>query len=67
LRKTGLTTQYNQIADGLLRGINAGAFQGSCTEGGMTRDWKTWSGECWGYEGFLSDGYLVMLAFVPEQ
>jgi hypothetical protein len=66
-KKTGLAVQYQRIADGLLEAINAGAFQGSCMEGGMTKDWKTWSGDCWGYEGFLSDGYLVMLAFVPTR
>ncbi|MDY0100229.1 MAG: hypothetical protein RBR81_13615 [Bacteroidales bacterium] len=65
-QKTGLEEQYNVIADGILEGINAGSFQGSCTEGGMTKDWKSWSGECWGYEGFLCDGYLVILALMPE-
>jgi hypothetical protein len=62
----GLNEQFGKIADGILEGIGAGAFQGSCTEGGMTRDWKSWSGECWGYEGFLCDGYLALLAFNPE-
>jgi len=28
----------------------------------MAKDWKTWSGGCWGYEGFLCDGYLALLA-----
>jgi hypothetical protein len=65
-QKAGLEEQFNKISDGILEGINAGAFQGSCTEGGMTKDWKTWSGECWGYEGFLCDGYLVLLALNPE-
>jgi hypothetical protein len=65
-QKAGLEEQFSKIAEGILEGISAGAFQGSCTEGGMTKDWKTWSGECWGYEGFLCDGYLVLLALNPE-
>jgi hypothetical protein len=65
-RKAGMDEQYQLISEGILKGIRAGSFQGSCSEGGMTRDWKTWSGECWGYEGFLCDGYLALLAFKPE-
>jgi hypothetical protein len=65
-KKAGLEQQYNLIADGILQGISKGSFQGSCTKGGMTKDWKTWKGECWGYEGFLCDGYLALLAFDPE-
>lgn len=64
--KAGLDEQLNMIADGILKGIDAGEFQGFCATGGMTKDWKTWNGECWGYEGFLCDGYLVLLAFNPE-
>jgi len=65
-KKAGLVEQYHTISDGILAGINKGSFQGSCTKGGMTRDWKTWNGECWGYEGFLCDGYLALLALNPE-
>jgi hypothetical protein len=65
-RKAGLNEQFGQISDGILSAIDAGSFQGSCAPGGMTKDWKTWNGECWGYEGFLCDGYLVLLALNPE-
>jgi hypothetical protein len=65
-KKAGLEEQFTKIANGILKGIDAGSFQGSCTPGGMTKDWKTWNGECWGYEGFLCDGYLVLLAMNPE-
>lgn len=65
-RKAGLNEQLELISDGILSAIDAGSFQGSCTAGGMTKDWKTWNGECWGYEGFLCDGYLVLLALNPE-
>lgn len=64
--KAGLDEQLNMIADGILKGIDAGDFQGFCAPGEMTKDWKTWNRECWGYEGFLCDGYLVLLAFNPE-
>jgi hypothetical protein len=64
--KAGLNEQLDKIREGILKGIDAGDFQGSCSEGGMTKDWKTWNGECWGYEGFLCDGYLVLLAMNPE-
>jgi len=32
----------------------------------MTEDWKTWTGECWGYEGFLVDNYLALLAVLDH-
>jgi len=64
-RKAGLEGPLNTIMGGILTGIDAGAFQGSC-DNGMTKDWKTWTGECWGYEGFLCDGYLALLALNPD-
>jgi len=65
-KKAGLGDQLEKISDGILKSIDEGSFQGSCSAGGMTKDWKTWKGECWGYEGFLCDGYQVLLAFNPE-
>ena len=65
-KKAGLVEQEKKIAEGILAGIDAGNFQGSCEKGGMTKDWRTWKGECWGYEGFLCDGYLFLLALNPE-
>jgi len=65
-KKAGLNEQLKKITDGILKGIDRGEFQGYCTQGSMTKDWKTWSGDCWGYEGFLCDGYLVLLALNPE-
>jgi hypothetical protein len=65
-KKAGLDEPLRQITTGILAGIDAGEFQGSCVQGGMTKDWKTWNGDCWGYEGFLSDGYLVLSACNPE-
>ncbi len=65
-RKAGLNQQVQTITDGILSGIDAGEFQGPAPAGDMTKDWKTWNGECWGYEGYLCDGYLVLLALNPE-
>ncbi|HPO14098.1 MAG TPA: GH116 family glycosyl hydrolase [Candidatus Hydrogenedentes bacterium] len=64
-KKAGLEEPLKQITKGILKGIDAGDFQGTCTNG-MTKDWRTWSGECWGYEGYLCDGYLALLALNPE-
>lgn len=46
----------------MLESFRNGDFEGACSGTGMTRDWKTWKGECWGYEGFLVDNYLTLLA-----
>jgi len=65
-KRAGLVEQLSKIEEGILKGIDEGLFQGYSGSGGMTRDWKTWKGECWGYEGYLCDGYLALLAFNPE-
>ena len=64
LQKAGMNREFEIVSDGILSGINKGDFQGFCSL--MAKDWKTWSGECWGYEGFLCDGYLALLAFNPQ-
>ena len=64
LQKAGMKSEFNKVSDGILLGINKGDFQGFCEL--MAKDWKTWSGECWGYEGFLCDGYLALLALNPH-
>jgi hypothetical protein len=46
----------------MLESFKEGGFEGHCTASEMTKDWKTWTGECWGYEGFLVDNYLTLLA-----
>lgn len=65
-KKAGLDEQFTKIKDGILKGIDEGLFQGYSGDSKMTRDWKSWKGECWGYEGYLCDGYLVLLALNPE-
>ena len=64
LKKAGMNRELEQVTDGILQGIRNGDFQGYC--GLMAKDWKTWNGECWGYEGFLCDGYLALLALNPK-
>lgn len=61
LFKLGRKKDAEMILFPLLRAYENGAFQGEC-ENGMTKDWQTWDGECWGYEGFLVDNYWALLA-----
>lgn len=65
LYRLGRTEDAEKILFPLLKGIEEGNFQGEC-DNGMTKDWRTWDGECWGYEGFLVDNYWMVLA-VTEQ
>lgn len=49
----------------MLKSMSEGNFQGRCASG-RTKDWKTWSGECWGYEGFLVDNYMFLLTVLEK-
>jgi len=62
LFKLGMNQQAEAILFPMLESYTQNNFQGHCSGNQMTRDWKTWSGECWGYEGFLVDNYLPFLA-----
>lgn len=66
LHKLNRNSDAAKILQPILKSIAIGGFIGTC-ENGMSRDWKTWKGECWGYEGFLSDGYMVLLACLEEK
>jgi hypothetical protein len=50
----------------LLKSMSEGNFQGRGANG-RTKDWKTWSGECWGYEGFLVDNYMFLLTVLEKE
>ncbi len=50
----------------MLQSFEAGAFQGKGLDG-MSKDWKTWDGKCYGYEGFLVDGYLTLLTVFADR
>ncbi len=63
LFKLGRKRDAEKILFPMLKAFEEGDFQGEC-ENGMTSDWRTWDGECWGYEGFLVDNYWSFLAIV---
>ncbi len=50
----------------MLDAFAKGDFQGRC-DNGMSKDWRTWDGICWGYEGFLADNYYTLLATLDRQ
>ena len=62
LKQLGRKKDQERILYPMLKSFKEGGFEGACSANGMTRDWKTWTGECWGYEGFLVDNYLTFLA-----
>ena len=60
LQKLGRKKDADAILLPLLKSMSEGNFQGKGANG-RTKDWKTWTGECWGYEGFLVDNYMFLL------
>ncbi len=67
LFKLGMRQEAEAILFPMLNSYTQNHFQGRCAGSEMTRDWKTWTGECWGYEGFLVDNYLPFLAVFDQQ
>jgi hypothetical protein len=65
LYKVGLTEDAERILMPMLGGFAAGEFQGFGPNG-KSKDWKDWQGNCWGYEGLLTDGYMALLAVVTR-
>ncbi len=65
LYKLGRKDEARRIFLPMLKSFADGSFQGVCANG-QSKDWKDWHGGCWGYEGFLSDGYLTLLAVFDE-
>ncbi len=61
----GRIKEGDRILFPLLNSFAHGGFQGRCGNG-MSKDWKTWDGTCWGYEGFLSDNYYAFLALLDR-
>ncbi len=49
----------------LLQAFAMGDFEGFGPNG-MSKDWRTWDGTCWGYEGFLVDNYYTLLAVLDR-
>lgn len=65
LYKLGRREDARKILYPMLKSFALGNFQGPCRDG-MSKDWKSWTGKCWGYEGFLVDGYLALLAVLDD-
>ena len=61
LYRQGRLEDARRIYYPMLASFKAGDFQGFDPHG-RSPDWRSWTGECHGYEGFLSDGYLALLA-----
>lgn len=61
LFRSGMKKEAEEILLAMLESYKKGSFSGNCRGSKMTKDWKTWKGECWGYEGFLVDNYLALL------
>ncbi len=66
LFRTGMVTAARAILYPMLASFEAGSFQGMGPDG-MSNDWRTWTGKCYGYEGFLVDGYLTLLAVLADR
>ncbi len=66
LQKLNRKKDADMILLPLLKSMSEGGFQGRCADNGRTKDWKTWTGECWGYEGFLVDNYLFLLCVLTQ-
>jgi hypothetical protein len=65
LYKIGRAQEARRIFNPMLRSYAAGEFQGFGPNG-LSKDWRDWSGGCHGYEGFLVDSYLALLAVYDE-
>jgi hypothetical protein len=65
LQQLGRNKEADAILFPMLKAFEEGAFQGRGPNG-MTYDWKDWNGVPHGYEGLLVDGYLTLLAAMPD-
>lgn len=61
LYKLGRVNDGDNILFPILKGVKEGGFEGRGPNG-LTYDWKDWSGGPHGYEGFLSDNFMVLAA-----
>jgi hypothetical protein len=65
LYQTGRVAEARRIFYPMLGSFAAGDYQGFCDDG-RSRDWRDWNGGCHGYEGFLVDTFLPLLAVFDE-
>ena len=50
----------------MLDSFAKGDFQGRDASG-LSKDWRTWDGKCWGYEGMLTDNYYALSAVLDRE
>jgi hypothetical protein len=67
LYRLGRREEADRILFPILNSFNECAFQGTGNNEDKTNDWRTWDGVPWGYEGLLSDNYLVVKAVLVRQ
>ncbi|MEO6963610.1 MAG: hypothetical protein ABIY90_16685, partial [Puia sp.] len=60
--KVGMKKEAEEIFMSMMDSYKDGSFDGYCEGSSRSKDWKDWKGACWGYEGFLVDNYLALLA-----
>ena len=65
LYKLGRVEDARRIYYPMLRSFATGDFQGFAPNG-LSKDWRGWNGNATGYEGYLSDGYLAILAVAED-
>ena len=65
LYQLGRVKEARKLFYPMLKGFAAGDYQGFGPNG-MSKDWRAWDGTCHGYEGFLVDGFLPLLAVFDE-
>jgi hypothetical protein len=65
LYQLGRVEEARKLFYPMLKGFAAGDYQGFGPNG-QSKDWRAWDGTCHGYEGFLVDSFLPMLAVFDE-
>lgn len=63
LYELGRVKEGDAIMMPILKAVRTGGFEGRGPNG-MTYDWKAWDGTPHGYEGFLSDNFMVLAALM---
>ena len=65
LYQLGRKEDARRLFEPMLSSFAAGEYQGFCDDG-RSKDWRDWRGGCHGYEGFLVDSFLPLLAVFDE-
>jgi len=64
-QRVGQPERANKILFPMLDAYENREFEGRNAKG-QSNDWRKWDGTAMGYEGFLVDGYLTLLAVLEE-